>query len=119
MEYFAGALVVGAVLAFVALPLVRRQDADDSRVAQTTSSADERAAIYRELVELELDHRIGKLTVTDFREHSDALLARAAALIVAEEAQTGDADEQVEREIAAMRQALRLSPSASAAERQP
>ena len=50
------------------------------------------------------------------RADFDPVLARAAALIVAEDAETHDADEQVEREIVAMREALRLTPSTTAPE---
>ncbi|MGE3267579.1 MAG: hypothetical protein AB7P40_02455 [Chloroflexota bacterium] len=113
VEYLAGALVVIAVLAFVALPLVRRQREEQTTVSPLVEAANERATIYRELVELELDHRIGKITAADFKDLSDGLLARAAGLITAEEAVSVNIDEQVEREIAAMREALRLSPSAT------
>jgi hypothetical protein len=119
VEYLAGALVVCAVLAYVGYPLVRHSQTGAALTGGEGNSADERAAIYRELVELELDHRIGKVTVADFRELSDGLLARAAALIVAEGTETGTIEEQVEHEIAAMRTALRLTPSATTSERQP
>jgi uncharacterized membrane protein YccC len=115
LAYLAGAAVVLAVLAFVGWPLVRRQPVLDVPSAATDDPAAQRSRIYRELVELELDHRIGKLTRADFHEQSDALLARAAALIVAEDSQTHDVEEQVEREISAMREALRLTPSSTRA----
>ena len=116
MEYIAGALVVGLVLVFVGWPLLR-QSPDAAIVGSSEKlPEEERAEIYRELVELELDHRIGKVIAADFQELSDSLLERAAALIVAEDTQTHDAEEQVEREIGAMREALRLTPSKSASE---
>lgn len=116
MEYLAGAIVVGLVLLYVGWPLLRQSAAAPVGAPPVVDSAAERGALYRELVELELDHRIGKVTVADFKEFSDALLARAAALIVAEDAETHDAEEQVEREIGAMREALRLTPSTTATE---
>jgi hypothetical protein len=116
MEYLAGALVVGLVLLFVGWPLLRQSPGAANVGLSERQPEEERAEIYRELVELELDHRIGKVTAADFRELSDGLLERAAALIVAEDAQTHDAEEQVEREIGAMREALRLTPSKSASE---
>jgi hypothetical protein len=116
MEYLAGALVVGLVLLFVGWPLLRQSSGPTATESSEKRPEEERAEIYRELVELELDHRIGKVTSADFRDLSDSLLERAAALIVAEDAQTHDAEEQVEREIGAMREALRLTPSKSTSE---
>jgi hypothetical protein len=105
MEYALAALVVLAVLAFVVLPLVRGVEAAPVAPAASTA-AQERAAIYQELVELELDQRVGKVAEADYREQADVLLARAAALISEEDAQASAADEQIEREIAAMRAAM-------------
>ena len=118
MEYLAGAVVVGLVLLFVGWPLLRQSASASLASPQVADPAAERAEIYRELVELELDHRIGKVTAVDFRELSDGLLARAAALIAAEDAEAHDADEQVEREIGAMREALRLTPSTTTQDKQ-
>jgi hypothetical protein len=115
MEYLLGALVVVAVLAFVVLPLVRGERGAVSTTA-TPGPAEERAAIYRELVELELDQRIGKVSEADFREQADALLARAAVLISDEDAERAAADDAVEREIAAMRQNLHRTPTPAAEE---
>jgi hypothetical protein len=108
MEYVLAAVVVVAVLAFVVLPLVRggTPSPADASAPVVLSAAQERAAIYQELVELELDQRIGKVTADDYREQADALLARAAALISAEDADASAADEQIEREIAAVRAGL-------------
>ena len=115
MEYVLGALVVLAVLAFVALPLVGGR----STAATVTDAPDptlERAAIYRELLELELDLKVGKLAEADYREHSEALLARAAAIIAQEDASSTAADDQVEREIAAARAAFRQAETPPAEE---
>lgn len=111
MEYLAGAVVVVLVLVFVGWPLLRRQTTAPTAVSDGPDPARQRAAIYRELVELELDHRIGKVSAEDFREQSDVLLARAAALIVVEDAEAHTVDEQIEREIGSMREALRLAPT--------
>ena len=105
MEYVLGALVVVTVLAFVVLPLLRSRGADTApRAADDT--APERAEIYRELLELELDQRVGKITAADYQELSDVLLARAAALISLEDAEATSADAALEREIAAARKTL-------------
>jgi len=108
MEYTLAAVVVVAVLAFVVLPLVRgvTPSPTDASAAVVLTAARERSAIYQELVELELDQRIGKVTTDDYREQADVLLARAAALISAEDAESSAADAQIEREIAAVRAGL-------------
>lgn len=105
MEYALAALVVLGVLAFVVLPLVRGVQAPAPSAGASTA-AEARAEIYRELVELELDQRVGKVTEADYRDQADALLARAAALISREDAATAAVEEQVEREIAAARVSL-------------
>ncbi|HZO28694.1 MAG TPA: c-type cytochrome biogenesis protein CcmI [Chloroflexota bacterium] len=105
MEYLLGALVVLAVLAFVVVPLVRRQQTE-SLPPIALDCPDERAAIYRELLELELDQKVGKISEADFQELSDGLLARAAALISQEDSLL-NSDDAIEREIAAARASLR------------
>jgi hypothetical protein len=64
--------------------------------------------LYREILDAELDYRLGKLSEADYQETTAGLLSRAAALIDPDEA-AGEAEVAalVEREIAAMRQALR------------
>ena len=106
MEYLLGGLVVVAVLAFVVLPLLRRHDSNGV-VHPTIDPSNERAEIYRQLLELELDQKVGKIAEADYREISDAMLARAATLISQEDAESLTADAAVEREIAAAREALR------------
>src|SRR3712207_3829627 len=106
MEYLLGAAVVVAVLAFVALPLLRRQtSAADLR--RTVDPTAERTEIYRELIELELDQKVGKIAEADYWEISNAMLARAATLISQEDADARASDAQLEREIAEARAALR------------
>lgn len=117
MELLLGVLVVLAAVAFVAVPLVRGRRPEPAATVTAPAAAEQRAAIYRELLDLELDHRVGKVAEPDFREVSDALLARAAALIAEEDARAATAQEQVEQEIAAMRQAIRASRASSTTER--
>lgn len=114
--YVLGALVVVLVLAFVVLPLVRRR-ATVATVATEPTLAEQRAAIYQELTELELDQRVGKVSDADYLEQSEMLLARAAALIAAEDAEAAILDREIEREIAEARAALRPEPESSTLER--
>lgn len=108
--YILGAVVVILVLAFVVLPLVRRRGVTAGGSAEQ-SLAEQRAEIYRELTELELDQRVGKISESDHREQSEALLARAAALIAAEDAETAAIDREIEREIAEARASLKAPPA--------
>ena len=111
--YVLGVLVVMAVLTFVVLPLVRRR-ATPVAVVGTPTLAEQRAEIYQELTELELDQRVGKISAADYEEQSEALLSSAAALIAAEDAEAADLDRQIEREIAEARR--ELQPEAPARE---
>ena len=115
MEYAVGGLVVLAVLAFVLLPLIGTRSSEVLRPL-SPSSAEERAAVYRELLELELDRKVGKIAEPEFQEQSDALLARAATLIAGEDAQVAADDEALEREIAETRRSLRPAESSPAGE---
>ena len=102
MEYALGALVVLAVLAFVALPIVRRRQPQPV-AAPVARPVETRAAIYQELLELELDQKVGKIAEADYRELSEALLMRAASLISDEEGHPSTEDDEVERAIAQVR----------------
>jgi hypothetical protein len=115
VEHLLGAIVVLAVLAFVVLPLLPgRQTA--AATVQADDAAEARAAIYQELLELELDQKVGKIADSDYCELSDALLARAATMISEEDARDSAADGEVEREIAEMRKTLRARESATTRE---
>lgn len=107
MEYLAGMLVVLVALAFVAYPLVRRSTPTAAVAEPPEGYAEQRAAVYRDLLEIEFDHRVGKLSDADFRQLSDACLERAARLVATEEQTTEALDARIEREVAAMRAAMR------------
>jgi hypothetical protein len=125
MGILLGAVVVILALGFVMLPLLRRRAPGRLEVTDPPSPADDprvagpadRREIYRQILDLDLDHRVGKLDDADYRELSEACLARAASLLAEEERDTAAADERVEREIAAMRQALRSSTVPATPER--
>lgn len=119
MELVLGVLVVLVAVGFVVLPLVRGPQRSAAPAPAPPTPAEQRAEIYHELLDLELDQRVGKIDEADFKALSDALLARAAELIAEEDARLSAADRQVEAEIAAMREALRSAGEASGRERQP
>ena len=112
VELWLGALLVVLALAFVAYPLLRPRAAPDAHVAEVDEAAGstvDRYNVYREMLDLDFEHRLGKLNDDDYRELSEACLARAAELLAQEDARESEAAERAEREIAAMREALRSS----------
>ena len=117
MEVALGAVVVALAVAFVMLPLLRARTSGGWTVPDLEDSATtsaRRREIYRQMLELELDHRVGKLSDADYRELSESCLARAAALLAEEEDEAAATEERVEQEIRAMREALRSPAAASA-----
>ncbi len=118
MEYLLGALATLAALAFVAYPLFRRGAPAMSAVEAPETFAERRAAVYRELLELEFDHRVGKLSDADFRELSEAALERAASVLAEADASQAATDEHLEREIASVRESLNRARGRAVAERE-
>ena len=115
MELLLAAAVVGSALAFVAWPLLRPSSApEESETADDrdqAASAHQRQAIYAEVLEMELDHQVGKLSDADYRELSEAALGRAARSLARADLAGDEGDERLEREIAAMRRSLRAGPA--------
>lgn len=112
MELVFAALVVLAALGFVIRPLLGSRGAAWSSVdaaydGDPTSLADRRLAVYREVLDLDFEHQLGKLDDSDYRMLSAACLARAASLLGEDDARDAAVDERVEREIAAMREELK------------
>ncbi|MBV9168916.1 MAG: hypothetical protein JOZ81_02380 [Chloroflexi bacterium] len=99
-----GVALVAAAAAYTLLPFIR-----GARVATDTphtSLSTERALLYRQVLELEFDHQVGKLSDEDFRELSADLLAHASDLLREERGSLGELDDEIEREIAAARAAF-------------
>jgi hypothetical protein len=76
-------LAFGAVVLVVSWPFVRRgtgraTDRDAERIEDLLAMRD---STYRQIRELELDHRTGKLSREDFRVQDRALRARAIAIL--------------------------------------
>jgi cytochrome c-type biogenesis protein CcmI len=110
------ALVAGAA-AFVLLPFTR--GAHVERVTYADSPTEERFALYRQLIEMEFDHQLGKLSTDDFEQLSNELLARAGDALKEERGQLGAIDEEIEREIAAARAAFAAARRSSVQEAEP
>ena len=102
-----GLLAVG----FVLYPLVRPGVAR-ARAADLTSELEEqRFALYRQILDIELDQRMGKIDLADAEQLSASLLAQAAALLAQQSVTVEAIDRQIEHEIQATRQALALRES--------
>jgi hypothetical protein len=100
-----GLLIALAALLFVLYPLVTTSPRA-ATVASIDEAAERRRDLYRQILELEFDQKLGKLDESDAREQSEQLLRQAAALLPADGTVPPDASAEIEREIAALRQAL-------------
>jgi hypothetical protein len=104
MDLALGALVACGALGFVLYPLLwDRAPEEQPEPRDAESPAVRRAAIYQEILDLELERRTDKLDAADYEQLREACLARAAALLAEEEAEVGGLDERIEREVARLR----------------
>jgi cytochrome c-type biogenesis protein CcmI len=99
-----GIILVAAAAAFVLLPFAR--GAHVERTAALSNAAADRFGLYRQVLELEFDRDMGKLSQADFEQLSAELLAQAGAALRDERGVLGAVDEEIEREIAAARAAF-------------
>ena len=106
-----GLLLALLAVVFVLYPLVRPGVAKTRAADPTRELKERRVALYRQILDIELDQRMGKLDPVDGQQLSAALLAEAAALLAEQTTTTEAIDQQIEREIQAARQALTLSES--------
>jgi hypothetical protein len=99
-----GIVLVACAAGFALLPLAR-----GTRAATITTepSQTDRSGIYLQVLELEFDYQVGKLSAQDFHELSTELLGQAGELIRAERGSLlGELDDEIEREIVAARAAF-------------
>jgi len=97
------ALVAGAA-AFVLLPFARGAHLENTMVSVGQTA--DRHALYRQVLELEFDRDMGKLSQDDYLQLSADLLAQAGEALREERGTLGAVDEEIEREIAAARAAF-------------
>jgi hypothetical protein len=95
-------LVAGGAL-FALVPFLRgaRDDAPPSEPVLP-----DRFVLYRQVLELEFDHQLGKLSDEDLAAQSHELLAEAGQALRDERGSIGEIDDEIEREIAAARAAF-------------
>jgi cytochrome c-type biogenesis protein CcmI len=106
-----GAFLVACAAAFALLPLVRGTSQPTSI---TDAAAFHRFDIYRQVVELEFDHQVGKLSTEDYRQLSAELLSQAGQSLRDQRDDLAELDAEIEREIAAARAAFAAARSAHA-----
>ena len=99
-----GIILVAAAAAFVLLPFAR--GAHIEAVLPASDASTDRFGLYRQVLELEFDRDMGKLSQADFEQLSAELLAQAGAALRDEKGTLGAVDAEIEREIAAARAAF-------------
>ena len=116
MSIFAmlGLLLASLALVFVLYPVLK--PTPDPEVTQDDAElAERRRALYRQILEVEFDQRLGKLDEADARELSERLLGQAAELMASESSAQHEIEARVESEIQAVRRALAAAESEPAA----
>jgi hypothetical protein len=98
-----GIALVAAATVFALVPFVRGARPS---VAPSEDTAIERSSLYRQVLELEFDYQVGKLSAEDYQQLSADLLARASKVLREERDSLGELDDELEREIAAARAAF-------------
>jgi hypothetical protein len=106
-----GIVLVAAAAAFVLVPFAR--GAHTERALSVDSGAPDRFSIYRQVLELEFDRDMGKLSSADFEQLSAELLAQAGGALREERGTLGEVDQEIEREIAAARAAFAAARTGS------
>jgi len=100
-----GIILVAAAAAFVLLPFARGAHVETAVLVSDAPAAD-RFGLYRQVLELEFDRDMGKLSQADYEQLSAELLAQAGAALRDEKGTLGAVDDDIEREIAAARAAF-------------
>jgi hypothetical protein len=98
-----GIILVAAAAAFALVPFARGARADS---LTSESGLPDRFVLYRQVLELEFDHQLGKLSAEDLEQQSSELMAEAGQALRDERGSIGELDEEIEREIAAARAAF-------------
>lgn len=98
-----GIVLVAAAAAFALLPFARGVPND---LSPSDNESADRFNLYRQVIELEFDFQMGKLSAEDYARLSGDLLAEAGQALRAEKGSIGEVDDEIEREIAAARAAF-------------
>lgn len=113
-EFVVVGLVASALAAWIALPLLTRGTPDsvlDAVEPQLTpgtgATVEEKHSIYRSILDLELDHSLGKLDQDEYLRMRSESEAEALAVIAATSLEGESVDEILEQEIREARERLR------------
>lgn len=98
-----GILLVAAAAAFALVPFARGARGD---TFTSEPGLPDRFGLYRQVLELEFDHQLGKLSADDLAQQSSELLAEAGQALRTERGSFGELDAEIEHEIAAARAAF-------------
>jgi len=98
-----GIILVAAAAAFALVPFARGVRAES---LSTEPGVPDRFVLYRQVLELEFDHQLGKLSAQDLAQQSSELMAEAGQALRDELGSIGELDAEIEREIAAARAAF-------------
>jgi len=101
-----GIVLVAAAAAFVLLPFARGAQLEVAPSVTPDSDKPDRLALYHQVLELEFDQQLGKLSAEDFQQLSAELLAQAGQALREERGTLGEIDDEIEQEIAAARVAF-------------
>jgi hypothetical protein len=99
-----GIALVALAAGFALLPLARGSKAPE--MTSEASLTTDRSLVYRQVLELEFDYQLGKLSTEDYHQLSAELLGQAGQLMREEHGDLAELDEEIEREIAAARAAF-------------
>ena len=99
-----GIALVATAAAFVLLPFARGTHVEAALASDNPTAG--RVRLYQQVLELEFDRDMGKLSSADFEQLSAELLRQAGTSLRDERGTLGAVDEEIEREIAAARAAF-------------
>ena len=114
--YLSAILLVTAVVALIASPLVRtRRSVAAASSGETEELLLRRDRLYGELRELDFDYRVGKITAEDYGEMRRQLENDAARILQAIDVEVKEIDDEIEREIGHLRESSTACPACGAA----
>ncbi|HEX2259559.1 MAG TPA: hypothetical protein VHJ40_07435 [Actinomycetota bacterium] len=109
-EFVVVGLVAFALAAWIALPLLTRGTPDavgPQLTPGTGATVEEKHSIYRSILDLELDHSLGKLDQDEYLRMRSESEAEALAVIAATSLEGESVDDILEQEIREARERLR------------
>jgi hypothetical protein len=109
-----GIALVAAAAALVLLPFARGARADASPAIAEPGTPD-RFAIYQQVLDMDFDRQLGKLSAEDYDKLSTELLGEAGQALREERGTLGEIDQEIEQEIAAARAAFAAARQGSSA----